>query len=80
MFDDMTFTLKQQFLAFIDIVIFRRNKFQKNNLEAILGPYSQHFISFLTCKSAQQTRALHNTRLERLANEKYSNLLVTFES
>ncbi len=39
------------------------------------GTYSKHFIFFVTYESAQQARVLHNTRLERLANEKHSNFI-----
>jgi hypothetical protein len=34
------------------------------------GPYSQHFIFFVTYESAQKARVLHKTWLERLANNK----------
>jgi hypothetical protein len=40
--------------------------------------YSQLLIFFLTYKSDQKTRLLHNIKLERLANEKHSNLLGLF--
>ncbi len=45
-----------------------------------LGPWSQHFIFFVTYKSAQLAIVLCNTSLERLASDKHSNLLVQCES
>jgi hypothetical protein len=42
---------------------------------AVLGPYSQHFIFFVSFESAQQARLLYNINLERLASDKQSNLL-----
>jgi hypothetical protein len=38
-----------------------------------LGPYSQHFIFFVTYKSAQYARMFHNIRLQSLSNVKHSN-------
>jgi hypothetical protein len=49
-------------------------------LKCWLGPYSQHYVVFVTYKLAQKARVLHNTRLKRLAGEKHSNLLVQFVS
>ncbi len=45
-----------------------------------LGPFSHHFIFFTTYEWAQQARVLHNTLLERLANNKNSSLLGPFVS
>ncbi len=45
-----------------------------------LGAYSQHFIFFVTYELAQQARMLHNIRLQKLSNDKQSNLLVLFIS
>jgi len=39
------------------------------------GPYSQHFIFFVTYESAQYARLQLNTRAERLVSDKNSNLL-----
>jgi hypothetical protein len=38
------------------------------------GPYSKHFISFVTYKWAQSARVLFNTKLERFDKDKYSSL------
>ncbi len=45
-----------------------------------LVPYSQHSIIFVTYESAQKAGVLHKAWLERLANDKRSNLLVQFVS
>ncbi len=37
------------------------------------GLYSQHFIFFVTYEFAQEARALHYTRLERIARDKHSS-------
>ncbi len=42
------------------------------------GPYSQHFVFFVTCKWTQQVRALQNTKPERLASYKHSSLMLEF--
>jgi len=42
--------------------------------------YSQHIFFFVTFKSAQLARMLHNIRLQRLSNVKHSNLLIQFVS
>jgi hypothetical protein len=42
------------------------------------GPYSQHCIFFVTYESAQLARAFHNTRLERLANDKLSPEVMSY--
>ncbi len=42
------------------------------------GPYSQHFIFFLTDKWAYEARVLYYTMVEKLANDKHSSLLVQF--
>jgi hypothetical protein len=42
--------------------------------------YSQHFISFVTYERAQKARVLYNTRAERPAMDKNSNLLGPFVS
>jgi hypothetical protein len=44
------------------------------------GPYSQHFIFFVTYEFAQWAWVLHCTRLERLAMDKQSSLLVPLVS
>jgi hypothetical protein len=36
-----------------------------------MGPYSQHFILFVTYELAQKARVLHYNKLERLANDKH---------
>ncbi len=38
------------------------------------GPYSQHFIFFLTYKRALSARLLHYTRLKSLSSDKHSCL------
>jgi hypothetical protein len=40
------------------------------------GPYSQHFILFVTSEFAQQARVLHYNALEMLVRDKHSSLLV----
>ncbi len=47
---------------------------------ALLGPYSQHFILFVTYELAQQDRVLHYNRMEILGRDKYSSLLGPFTS
>jgi hypothetical protein len=42
------------------------------------GPYSQHFVFFVTYKWTQQVIGLHNTKPERLASYKHSSLLLKF--
>jgi hypothetical protein len=42
--------------------------------------YSQQFIVFVTYEWPPKARALHNTRLERLARDKKSSLLGPFVS
>ncbi len=44
------------------------------------GPYSQHFIFFVTYELAIITTVLHYTKLERLAMDKHSSLLGIFVS
>jgi hypothetical protein len=44
------------------------------------GPYSQHFIFFVTYKWAQQSRVLHYTVLEGVNSDKHSGLLGPFET
>ncbi len=44
------------------------------------GPYSQHFIFFVTYESSQYVRVLHYITLERVASNKYSILLGQFVS
>ncbi len=39
-----------------------------------LGPYSQHFIFFLTYEFFQQAIVLEYTRSEKLTSDKHSNL------
>jgi hypothetical protein len=48
--------------------------------QTILEPYSQRYIFLATYKLAQKARVLHKTRLERLADDKNTNLLVQFVS
>jgi hypothetical protein len=43
------------------------------------GIYSQHFISFVTYQWSHEARVLHYTRLDRLARDKHSSLLVPFK-
>jgi hypothetical protein len=45
-----------------------------------LGPYSQHYIFFITYESAHWPKLLDNIKLERLASDKHSNLLGLFIS
>ncbi len=45
-----------------------------------LGPYSQHFVFFVTYESAQYTTVFHKTRLLRLSSNKHTNLLGLFVS
>ncbi len=51
--------------------------YQGNEVLWILpqGPNSQHLILFIAYESAQYTRLLLSTKLQRLANDKQSNLL-----
>ncbi len=44
------------------------------------GPYSQHFIFFVTCDGPKKDRVSQKTTLERLAREKHSNVLGSFVS
>jgi hypothetical protein len=46
----------------------------------LLGPYSQHFIFFLTYKWAQYAKLLNYTRLDGLGGDKHSSLLDSFLS
>ncbi len=46
----------------------------------MVWPLSQLFIFFVTYESAQLARPLHNTKLEKLACDKHSNLLCVFIS
>jgi hypothetical protein len=46
----------------------------------IQGPYSQHYIFFVTYESAQKAKRLLNIRLQRLSKVKHSKLLVQFVS
>jgi hypothetical protein len=45
-----------------------------------LGPYSQHFIVFVTSEWALKARLLHCTRMARLARDKHFSLLRTLIS
>ncbi len=45
-----------------------------------LGPFSQHFIFFVTFKCDQSAGVLHNTGPERFARYKHSRLQVQFVS
>jgi hypothetical protein len=45
-----------------------------------LGPYSQHFIFFITYEWAQQARMLDYTWLEKLARDKHYSFLGLFIS
>jgi hypothetical protein len=42
----------------------------------VYGTVFKKLYIFVTYKSSQEARVLHNTRLERLANDKNANLLV----
>jgi hypothetical protein len=47
---------------------------------AVHGPYSQHFLFFLTYDWPPKARVLHYTRLQRAAIDKYFSLLGPFVS
>jgi hypothetical protein len=44
-------------------------------LQQLLGPYSQHFIFFVTYKLAQLAMVFNYSRLEMRAREKYTSLI-----
>ncbi len=52
--------------------------FKKQINEMALGPYSQHFMLFVTYEWAQKARELHYTRLEELAKVKHSSFMGPF--
>jgi hypothetical protein len=52
--------------------------FLKHKMNMLLGPYSQHFIFFVTYEWAEQARVLYCTKLEGLARDKHSSKLGPF--
>jgi hypothetical protein len=52
-----------------------RSKLLMDNLKTkYLGPYSQHFIFFVTYELTHRARVFNYSRLEMLVKEKYSSL------
>jgi hypothetical protein len=46
----------------------------------VQGPYSQHFICFITYEFVQKARVLYNIWLDKIVRDKRSSLLESFMS